>query len=165
MTSAADCTGYCNKLAEGACPADPSVADCITSCQTEVSYYAPDCEAETVAVVACWAGTTTTASCNADGHASIDGCPAEVQAFNACTACIAAPDASNCSCCEVSTCCVQTSELLHDADFPAYAACREDCNFDPGCWEDCDAMYPDTGADFDQYNYCIGGLCSDACGG
>lgn len=162
--SQSDCAGYCERLAEAACANDPTVADCTAACEEEVRYYAPGCETETVAYLACLAVNGETA-CNADGLSTIGGCAPEHHAFQVCTVCVAVPTTSACGCCEVDACCAQSTELVENPDFDAYVACRTACGPNPGCWEDCDAMYPDTGADFDQYNFCINGSCGGPCFG
>lgn len=162
--SQADCAGYCEVLGAEACPNDPTVAECTAACVEEVAYYAPDCEAETVTYLDCLK-TSGTVACNADGNAVASGCALEKHAFRACTACVAIPTTSECGCCEVTSCCIQVAELLENDDFDAYAACRTACGPNPGCWSGCDAMYPETGADFDQYNFCINGPCGGPCFG
>ena len=150
--------------AQAACPKDPSVDDCTKECAADAKYYAPDCEAEMVALLNCIV-TKGVASCAVDGTSTLAGCEVEQYAFDGCGVCTPVPSDGACNCCEAANCCVEARNFILDPSFGAYVKCRQGCGANPSCWSGCDTQFPQTGPKFDAYNFCINGACGTACFG
>lgn len=159
--SQADCQGLCEKVATANCPSDPDVATCTSDCKSAADNYANECEAKSLALVDCEKNATL--SCSASGEYEAAGCDGAFQEYLGCTACIPTPGDA-CSCCLTQYCCTARKALFVDPNFFTFLDCRETCGLDPGCWETvCDAQYPTTSTKYYDFNFCVDGLCHDAC--
>ena len=74
------CSQLCTKEASAACPAQGTLASCLSGCRLLASN--PACSAETANLFSC--ASTATASCDAAGKAQLDGCGVQQLTFASC---------------------------------------------------------------------------------
>jgi hypothetical protein len=155
-----NCTTYCNEFLATNCPNDPTLAECVSTCQAEVNAVAGQCASQTAAWHNC-AINAATFSCDADGVSVAEGCQSLVQPYIACGVCLF-PSTDTCSNCNQSNCCTPMKTFWSDANAYPFLDCITPCTTQP-CYDQCLSTFAAAGSKYNAWVQCQTTNCSTQC--
>jgi hypothetical protein len=157
-----DCAGYCQKWDSANCPNDPSLSECISTCQSETGSVASQCGSQANTWLECVKNTATITCDPTEGISVTSDCSTQNQSYIACAVCLF-PSTDPCANCNKSSCCSQMQGFWSDANANAFLACANPCTTQ-ACFDQCVSQYPSTGPKYAAWAQCQTSSCGSQCG-
>ncbi len=159
---AESCHVVCDKIVAAGCSQEGTLPACRSSCVNEYKTHEQSCTETTYPLLDCLSKSASY-ECSPDGFALPSGCDATLEAYAACSACMAAPGDAPCEICSQASCCSERQAAFGVEGAAAALRCQALCT-DASCEAAClDA--PAVKVAFDALDECQATLCAASCGG